>query len=112
MITVKFANGEEKQFRGDAASLSGPVFVLHRRRGKKLQTAKAFSADYVVWGTASKRRTRLGKGASQAEVTQVLAGTIDLTGPFCTIDKGEGIVKAKDLLRTALGSLQEPGVGD
>ena len=33
-----------------------------------------------------------------------------LTDPFCTLDKGEGIVKAKDLLRTALGSLQEPGV--
>ena len=62
MITVKFANGEEKQFRGDAASLSGPVFVLHRRRGKKLQTAKAFSADYVVWARLPNGELVLGKG--------------------------------------------------
>ena len=62
MITVKFANGEEKQFRGDAASLSGPVFVLHRRRGKKLETAKAFSADHVVWARLRNGELVLGKG--------------------------------------------------
>jgi hypothetical protein len=62
MITVKFVNGDEKQFRGDAASLSGPVFVLHRRRGKKLETADAFSADQVVWARLPNGELILGKG--------------------------------------------------
>jgi hypothetical protein len=62
MITVKFVSGDEKQFRGDAASLSGPVFVLHRRRGKKLETADTFSADQVVWARLPNGEIILGKG--------------------------------------------------
>ena len=42
---------------------------------------------------------------SRRLATEYLANAVDLTGAFCTIDKGEGIVKAIDLLRTALGSL-------
>ena len=61
-ITVKFVSGEEKKFKCDAAALSGPVFVLQRRRGKKLQTAKAFSADQVVWARLPNGLLVLGKG--------------------------------------------------
>ena len=37
-------------------------------------------------------------------------GGDDRAGDICTIDKCEGGVKAKDLLRTAPGSPHEPGV--
>lgn len=65
MITVKFVNGDEKKFNRDAASLSGPVFVLYRRRGKKLETANAFSADQVVWARLPNGELILGKGKSK-----------------------------------------------
>ena len=49
MITVKFATGEEKRFERDSAALSGPVFVLYRKRRGKLEVTDAFSADQIEW---------------------------------------------------------------
>ena len=62
MITVKFTNGEEKRFDRDGASLSGPVFLLYRLRGKKLKTSDVFSADQVVWARLPDGKLVLGKG--------------------------------------------------
>jgi hypothetical protein len=66
MITVKFVTGEQKRFNADAASLSGPVFVLQRRRGKRLETAKAFSADQVVWARLPNGEIVAGKGRAKS----------------------------------------------
>jgi len=65
MITVKFVNGEEKQFNRESASLVGPVFVLYRRRGRKLETADTFSADQVIWARLPSGEIILGKGKAK-----------------------------------------------
>jgi hypothetical protein len=62
MITVKFANGDEKRFNRDAAGLSGPVFLLYRRRGRKLETSDVFSADQIVWARLPTGEVVSGKG--------------------------------------------------
>ena len=62
MITVKFTNGDEKRFDRDGAGLSGPVFLLYRRRGRKLETSDAFSADQVVWARLPDGKLVAGKG--------------------------------------------------
>ena len=61
MITVKFATGEEKQFNRDGAALSGPVFVLYRRRRGKLEVSDAFSADQIEWARLSSGVMVMGK---------------------------------------------------
>jgi len=68
MITVKFANGDEKRFDRDGAALSGPVFLLYRRRGKRLETSNAFSADQIVWARLPDGKLVLGKGKVDPKV--------------------------------------------
>jgi hypothetical protein len=65
MITVKFATGEEKQFNRESASLMGPVFLLYRRRGRKLETSNTFSADQVVWARLPSGEIIFGKGKTK-----------------------------------------------
>ena len=57
IITVKFANGQEKQFDGEAATLTGPLFVLYKRRGRKLESADTFPADQIAWARLEKSGT-------------------------------------------------------
>ncbi|MSO20731.1 MAG: hypothetical protein EXQ56_09775 [Acidobacteria bacterium] len=65
MITVRFANGEEKQFQRDAAALSGPVFVLYRRRRGKLEVSDAFSADQIEWARLPNGDMVMGKALAK-----------------------------------------------
>jgi len=65
MITVKFASGEERRFNRESAGLLGPVFVLYRRRGKKLETSDTFSADQILWARLPGGEIVLGKGKAK-----------------------------------------------
>ena len=63
-VIIKFVSGVERKYEGDAAALSGPVFVLYKynhERGK-LESDRTFPADQVVLARLDNGNIVLGEG--------------------------------------------------
>lgn len=63
-ITVKFVSGEEREYDADTASLAnyGRLFVLHKWKGRKLESANTFRADQVAWARKPNGEIVIGRG--------------------------------------------------
>ena len=64
---MKFADGTERRYDADTASLDGHLFVLGKWNPKtrKVESGKVFDADQVVMAVLDNGEIRLGKGKSK-----------------------------------------------
>jgi hypothetical protein len=66
-LTVKFTTGQEEHFDAEAAASSGPVFILYKRNGRKLEPANTFPVDQVAWARLNNGNIVLGSGIVKSD---------------------------------------------
>ena len=76
-IVVKFTSGVEKEYAGNEASVSGPLFVLYiyNRRRRKLESSTTFPAEQVAWAKLADSRIVVGRGTVEPTHSSDAPGT-------------------------------------
>jgi hypothetical protein len=66
VIKVTFVDGKEESYDADSAVLDGPVSVLYKRVGGRLQSGKTFRATSVAVAEVPNGNIVLGAGKVQS----------------------------------------------